>query len=367
MTPSNPSGFPQNYAAARAAFMMAAAEAGARLFQYVQPCAFAPGGGTLSCDVAVLGPGNAHKAFVAIAGTHGVEGPTGSMAHTTLLCSGLAQLAPDCRVLLVHAINPYGYACMSRTNENNVDLNRNFIDHAAPHPANDLYAQVHAIVCQSDYSPEQHARQMAALHAWTAEHGADARNRALVAGQYSHPSGKSYGGRRREWSNQVLQQIAEEHLRGIEKVAFIDWHTGLGRYGEELLLCFNDPGTPEYGQCERWWGHDRITTQEGFDGARRPSYRGLLFNGLQRFVAPAQFAGVAVEFGILSNEAQEGIFMLDHWLRYGNQAAVPAATLEDVRRQVREAFTPADPEWRRSVAERSRALMEQALRGLQAW
>lgn len=367
MTSSNSSEFPSNYPAARAAFMTAASDAGARLFQYVHPSACAPDGSTLSCDVAVLGPTDARKAFVAIAGTHGVEGPTGSMAHTALLRSGLAQLAPDCRVVLVHAINPYGFACHSRTNENNVDLNRNFIDHGAPHPSNDLYAQVHAVVCQSDYSAERHAKQMTALHAWTATHGAEARNQALIAGQYSHPSGKSYGGRRREWSNQVLQQIADQHLRGAEKIAFIDWHTGLGRYGEELLLCFNDPGTPEYRQCEQWWGRDRIGTQEGFDGAQRPAYRGLLFHGLQRFVAPAQFAGAAVEFGILSNEAQEGIFMLDHWLRFGDHDAVPATVLDDVRRQVCEAFTPSDPRWRQSVATRSSAVMGQALRGLQAW
>lgn len=360
--------FSDSYAQARAAFMSSAAAAGARVFQYVHPTVRAPDGGTLSCDVAVLGPRDAGKALVAIAGTHGVEAYTGSMAHTRLLRSPeLLRAAPDCRIVLVHAINPYGFAVDSRTNENNVDLNRNFIDHDAPHPRNDLYAEVHAIVCQGAYSAERHARQMNDLHQWTERRGADARNQALIAGQYTHPSGKSYGGRGREWSNRVLEQIAREHLRGVEKIAFIDWHTGLGRYGEELLLTFNAPGTPEYRQCERWWGHERIAATHGFDGAQRPAYQGLLFYGMQAFVAPAQLAGAAIEFGIMPNEAQEGIFMLDHWLRFGDHAGVSAAVLADVRRQVRDAFTPPDPEWRKSVGTRALALMEDALAGLQAW
>lgn len=348
--------------------MTAAADAGARIFQYVHPTAAAPGGGTLSCDVAVLGPEEAKKAFVAVAGTHGVEAYTGSMTQTRLLDSPeLLRIAPDCRIVLVHAINPYGFAVDSRTNENNVDLNRNFINHDAPHPSNALYAELHGVVCQGAYSPESHRKQMDDLRGWTREHGADARNQALIAGQYTHPSGKSYGGRQREWSNVILERIAREHLHGVEKVAFIDWHTGLGRYGEELLLTFNEPGTPEYGQCVRWWGRERIGATHGFDGAKRPVYQGLLFHGLQRFVAPAQFAGAAVEFGIMPNEAQEGIFMLDHWLRFGNHAGVAEAVITDVRRQVKDAFTPPDPKWRESVAERSFAIMRQALNGLQAW
>ena len=348
--------------------MSTAADANARIYQYVHPTATAPGGGTLSCDVAIVGPKEAKKAFVAVAGTHGVEAYTGSMAEARLLGSPeLLRIAPDCRIVLVHAINPYGFAVDSRTNENNVDLNRNFIDHDAPHLKNDLYAELHGIVCQARYSSELHQRQMDELHRWTEEHGADARNQALIAGQYTHPSGKSYGGRRREWSNLVLEHIAREHLSGIEKIAFIDWHTGLGRYGEELLLTFNEPGTPEYGQCERWWGRERVAATHGFDGAKRPTYQGLLFHGLQRFVAPARFAGAAVEFGIMPNEAQEGIFMLDYWLRFGDHAGVAETVIADVRRQVKDAFTPPDPKWRASVAKRSLAIMKQALVGLHAW
>ena len=34
----------------------------------------------------------------------------------------------DVAIVLVHALNPFGFAWRRRWNENNVDLNRNFLD-----------------------------------------------------------------------------------------------------------------------------------------------------------------------------------------------------------------------------------------------
>ena len=42
-------------------------------------------------------------------------------------------------LVLVHAVNPWGFAWLRRVNEDNVDLNRNFLDHGAPHPENPDY------------------------------------------------------------------------------------------------------------------------------------------------------------------------------------------------------------------------------------
>ena len=38
----------------------------------------------------------------------------------------------DVRVVMIHALNPYGMAWVRRVNEDNVDLNRNFIDWSEP-------------------------------------------------------------------------------------------------------------------------------------------------------------------------------------------------------------------------------------------
>ena len=44
------------------------------------------------------------------------------------------QVAGRLGVVLVHGLNPYGFAHFTRTTENNVDLNRNFIDRSEGPP-----------------------------------------------------------------------------------------------------------------------------------------------------------------------------------------------------------------------------------------
>ena len=43
---------------------------------------------------------------------------------------------------MIHALNPFGFAHLRRANEDNVDLNRNFVDHeGGNYPENDLFAR----------------------------------------------------------------------------------------------------------------------------------------------------------------------------------------------------------------------------------
>ncbi len=50
-----------------------------------------------------------------------------------------ASVPDDLAVVLIHAINPYGFAWIRRVNEDNVDLNRNCIDFGAAIPENPGY------------------------------------------------------------------------------------------------------------------------------------------------------------------------------------------------------------------------------------
>ena len=61
-------------------------------------------------------------------------------------------------VLMLHAINPHGFSHLRRGNEDNVDLNRNFIDWTAPPPGNAAYADLHpALVVPALEGPERNA------------------------------------------------------------------------------------------------------------------------------------------------------------------------------------------------------------------
>ncbi|MEJ0064575.1 MAG: DUF2817 domain-containing protein [Caulobacteraceae bacterium] len=43
---------------------------------------------------------------------------------------------------MIHAINPYGFAWLRRVTEENIDLNRNWIDFSQPPPANPGYDEL---------------------------------------------------------------------------------------------------------------------------------------------------------------------------------------------------------------------------------
>lgn len=66
------------------------------------------------------------RLLLVTSGVHGVEGPTGSAVQRLFMKEFLTPEAlAETGVLLVHAVNPWGFANGRRFTENNVDLNRN--------------------------------------------------------------------------------------------------------------------------------------------------------------------------------------------------------------------------------------------------
>src|SRR5205085_1802617 len=78
-----------------------------------------------------VGGAAASKGLVLVSGTHGVEGFLGSACQTGWLRGDAFRVPNDTAVILVHALNPYGFAWCRRVTHENVDLNRNFLDYEA--------------------------------------------------------------------------------------------------------------------------------------------------------------------------------------------------------------------------------------------
>ncbi|MGO4395360.1 M14 family metallopeptidase [Variovorax sp. M-6] len=359
--------YAETYPEARAKFQLAVAQSAGQLTSYVHPGAVGPDHGTLAMDVGCFGAVDAPKAFLILSGTHGGEGYAGSAAQIALLRSGaLDHLAPDTRVVLVHGINPYGFAHWTRTTENNVDLNRNFVDFSGRLPRNDAYLELHDALCPKEWTESSRASSRRAIDAWIAAHGQQAWMQSIMMGQYDEPTGLNYGGRAPEWSHRTLEAILAQHLPSVRKLAFIDWHTGLGQPGQPFFLCFNQHRDPNWERACSWWGRDRIETADGYDGAARPTYNGLIFYGVQRFVAPAEVTGAVIEFGTLPVQESFDQLRIDRWLKFGHTPDDPDR-LAAMRRGVRDAFTPPDPAWRRGVVAHATEIQLQGLAGVAAW
>src|SRR5205807_4300448 len=145
--------FSASYAEARDKFRAAGQAAGARLTQYITPVK-GPRGETLTTDVARLGPASAERLLVTVSATHGAEGFCGSGVQTGSFANGIARELPaGTAFVAIHAINPYGFAWIRRVTEENVDLNRNFVDHAKELPRNAGYEALHDAICPREWNP----------------------------------------------------------------------------------------------------------------------------------------------------------------------------------------------------------------------
>ncbi len=107
--------FSADYPEARGKFLDACVGAGAVLTHHRNPDAAGPDGGALYTDVARLGPVDAELLYIVASATHGVEGFLGSGCQIGFLRETLHTERPEgsC-LLLVHAMNPYGFAHVRR-------------------------------------------------------------------------------------------------------------------------------------------------------------------------------------------------------------------------------------------------------------
>ena len=122
--------YPATYEEARQNFREAASNVGARLEQHTLPESGPVTRDNLSIDVAVLGAVGSDWSVVVYTGLHGIEGFFGSAIQTASLKNikanrGVGELTAE--VGFIHSLNPFGFDKLRHVNEDNVDLNRNFV------------------------------------------------------------------------------------------------------------------------------------------------------------------------------------------------------------------------------------------------
>jgi hypothetical protein len=354
------SAFTDSYKDARRKFVEATRKAGAKLSSYQHPSERGPSGEPLFLDVSVLGPGDASRVFVVGSGTHGIEGYSGSAAQRAWL-RGRPRLPKDTAVVFFHAQNPWGFAHKTRVTEENVDLNRNFIDFSKPLPANPGYEELHPLIAFKDWNEASIAGVFAGLDAYRERVGEKAFSDAFNGGQYSRPDGVFYGGARAQWSNSAFRAAVEIHLGRARKVAFTDLHTGIGPWCEHIYLCFHPEGSPARERARAWWG-ERAVNLQGVTHKKLATYSGTIIDAVTEMLPAAEVTSVVVEFGTRPRHEMQRASMAQRWIRFeGPRDPVLAAK---VRREYEAAFYPAEPEWRQAVLDQSREFLDRGVRGI---
>jgi len=353
-------GFAINYQQARDQFRRAAHERGAALDSYTHPECVGPDGAPLRTDVAWLGPRDAAGVLVCVSGTHGVEGRCGSACQVEILSNPPnADPPPATAALFVHALNPYGMAHDRRVNEDNIDINRNWIDHTNP-PDNPDYELVHqALVPQNWTGPTREAADKV-LTQIAAERGIEFVQTAVTHGQWSHKDGLFYGGREYTWSTRLLRKICTEYLTESRHVGYIDLHTGLGGYRQAEPIFRGGWDDGALTRARGWYGP--VTQSEQSTSSSTPIVGNTATLMADALGDSQLLTAITLEFGTLPGPAVLNALRADNWLRL--QTNPDAELTKEITTQIRQAFCPTDRMWRATALAKGRSAYYQALHGL---
>ncbi|CAN5834169.1 MAG: DUF2817 domain-containing protein [Ilumatobacteraceae bacterium] len=315
-----------------------------------------PDGAALTIDVARAGDPAARRVLVVLSGVHGVEG----FAPSAIQCELLGYpVPPGVRLVVVHAINPWGMTWYRRQNESNVDLNRNWARDRVEPPANPGYAELHDLLVPGGDEPPSAESFINGMRMLRERHGLAWLRAAISGGQYSHPDGLYFGGGREEVSTRLLRSIAETHLSTAELVVTVDLHTGHGAFGTCTLLSHDVAGTAGDAWLRRWFSAERIEATAGNPDATAVPKVGQLARGLAQLLPAAQYHDVTFELGTVRETRMILAERAEHWVhRHGDRddPAHAAAVWEH-----RICSTPDDPGWERSALEHGRRVLDQAL------
>lgn len=345
--------FSHTYAQARRRFIEAARAADASVFSYAINVASTD---DLTIDVAIIGA-DTDPALVVSCGVHGVEGFFGSAVQLALLERlKTASNHQAIRYVLIHAVNPYGFAHLRRVNEDNVDLNRNFMASTADYAgAPQGYAGLNSLLNpESPPSRLEPFKAKALWHIW--RRGLPALKETVARGQYEYPRGLFYGGKAPCASTQIIQNHCDAWLAASPRIVHIDLHTGLGPYGNYKLLLTESDYAERRGWYADTFGADHIEPLTKPGGM---AYRvaGQWGPWMQQHFHTRDYRFVGAEFGtydvIRVLAALRAENRAHHYCVAGSPAYLRA------KEELRECFCPEAPSWRRRVADFGLKIIEQ--------
>jgi hypothetical protein len=355
--------FSATYSQARSRFINAAAKAGAQIHTY--PIGIESDGIEsdldTALDVAILGDEN-WRTIVISSGVHGVEGFFGSAVQLALLdrCSK-ASSRPAIRYVLIHAVNPYGFSHLRRVNEDNIDLNRNFLLSGeqytgAPPGYADLDRFLNPLSAPSRFEP---FRLKALWNIW--RHGLQTLKQAVAGGQFDYPRGLFYGGRGPSKSARIVQDNCASWLAAAEQILHIDLHTGLGASGTYKLLLTEPPNSENYRWYAEVFGEGYVESNAQLD-ATAYAVTGSLGQWMQHRFSARNYRFMTAEFGTYDVIRVLGAIRADNRAHFYDAKSQGAP--QWVKNEIVECFCPRDLSWRRHVLDAGISIVDQGTQAL---
>lgn len=351
--------FSNDYFEARKKFLEAATSVGARVKSIEHP-EKAPNGEAIYMDIAELGPNDAEVGVLLQAGIHGPEAYCGSGIQIQLLRTPeILNLYEGRKLVLVHGHNPYGWAWCRRVDENNIDVNRNYVDFNKPHAVNENYKTVRDLLMPDDF--DDAAEQ--AIYDWIEEHGQQKFATIAMVGQRIDETGLFYGGVKPNWTNQTFRREVLPLLSKQRKVMLIDLHTGLGEYADGIILHVYPKGSQKAKMLDDWYegkvdgGMDVLDNdQVDYDNS------GSVVASFAGFYPDKDTQAIVVEYGTGDLSKILIALVKDNWLHV--KGDVNSAKGKAIKKELLHMLYPNTDEWKTGVWNHASWVLKNTAAGL---
>ena len=317
----------------------------------------------LAIDIAVIGSLDSGKTIISSSGVHGVEGYPGSAIQLSIM-DKLAKSEPfdDHGVIFIHAVNPYGMAWWRRFNENNVDLNRNFLRLDEPYSGvPDGYEAVKDFINPKTVPKKnEYSFNIRAL-LLILKYGYPNLKQAVAEGQYQYPAAIQYGGSKLEKGPSMLIDWLNDNLVPVKQIFAIDHHTGLGPSGHDTLLLpleLRNKDFDKFVELQQLFpGHIELLSKTGVGY----EIKGDIHQGLVNRFPGISWTYLTQEFGtfksikvIRANRDE------NRWTQWGDYVDEAGAKSHWSRLNLLRIFNPNDAVWQDKIVSRGNAVFESA-------
>ncbi len=277
----------------------------------------------------------------------------------------LEQFSPKLNIentglIIVHSVNPVGMKEMRRYNENNVDLNRNFIYDwdSFDKDMNPDYEDLKGFL-----QPEKEIGTITwrdlgfygEIVKTVLTDGSTKIEKALLSGQYMQPKGVYYGGQEDEPSTKFTKGLFEEILlTEYANILHVDLHTGYGpRYQMSIFSSAKETMTQE--EAQRAFDYPLVFTPDSDEfyvtNGDVPEY----FAMLKDEIAPSKsLYSTTFEFGTMGDglwasiDSVKRTVMENQLIQYGSDNDTTKKILDS---RYREMFYPSERKWRDKAKE----------------
>lgn len=313
------------------------------------------------------------KLLVINSGNHGPEGYLGAALQFYFMKNVISQVnRNDVGLVLVHALNPWGYKYHRRNNENNVNLNRNFVNNKNDFNYKNLdYAKIHhllgpkAEVCSKFELP---VLNLLWYLITKKDVSVQLLTKAIGQGQYNFEKGLNYGGSDFQQENLLIVKLLKKLSNGYEKILHLDIHSGLGKSGV-LHILTNQPKNEEvsafYNDLFRFdcdLGRYELTSTDQFGFYKSIGDYADIFNHFHE--SKSLNLGLTLEFGTLGDSFISKLKSLNRLIleNQGHFYGYRTRKIElHVRKKFLDLFYPDCHNWRASVCSHAKYFLEVVL------